>query len=122
VAEAVRLVVGGLHLCGMGKCGEEEESSAARMSNNGTKEPIFIAASSDGRARVARIYASPCSDATPRCAAAQSCAGAVIRCGRRDDELSVLSLTVGHAVSPPPPWIGFGSGVPAPDEEKPRTR
>jgi hypothetical protein len=81
-AEAVRLVVG---RCGVGKCGEEEESSAARMSNNGTKEPFFIAASSGGRARVARIYASPCSEATPRCAAAQTCAGAFIPRGRRGD-------------------------------------
>jgi hypothetical protein len=37
---------------------------------------VFIAAASGGRARVARIYASPCSEATPRYAAVQSCQAA----------------------------------------------
>jgi hypothetical protein len=41
VAEDVRLVAGGLHLCGMGKCGKEEESSAARMNNNGAGEGFY---------------------------------------------------------------------------------
>jgi hypothetical protein len=67
-AEAVRLVAGRLHLCSVGKCGEEKESSAARMSNNGAGELVFIAAASGARAHMARIYASPCSVATPCCA------------------------------------------------------
>jgi hypothetical protein len=76
---------------------------------------------------VAHIYARPCSDATARCTAGQSCrqcsysAREARRRASRDDEASVVPLTVGHAAShapsrrprspPPPPWTGFGSGA-----------
>jgi hypothetical protein len=92
----------------------------------------FIGAASDGRAcgraRMARIYASPCSDVTACCAAGQSyhrCSYSAREARKRasgDDEPSVVPLTVVHAVSHAPsrrprsplPWTGFGSG--APDE------
>jgi hypothetical protein len=48
------------------------ECYAARMPSNGAGQD-FIGAASGGRARVTRIYASPCSDAMARCAAGQSC-------------------------------------------------
>jgi hypothetical protein len=49
-----------------------EECCAARMPSNGARHD-FIGAASGGHARMARIYASPCSDATARCAVGQSC-------------------------------------------------
>jgi hypothetical protein len=73
-AEAIRLVAGGLHLHGVGTRGEcarvGKLCGATRMNNNSVVEGFY---SRGERARMARIYASPCSEATPHCAAAQSC-------------------------------------------------
>jgi hypothetical protein len=123
VAETVRLVAG-LHLGGVGKLrrggGEEErrENVVRRGCLAMAPGEDFIGPASGGRARVARIYASPCSEATARCAAGQSCrrcsysAQEARRRASGDDEVSVVSLTVGHAAShmlsrrprsPPPP-------------------
>jgi hypothetical protein len=81
-----------------GECG----ISAARMPNNGAGMAI------GGRARVAHIYASPCSDATARCAAVQSprrCSYSAREARRQasgDDEALVVSLTVGHTAKHAP--------------------
>jgi hypothetical protein len=62
----------------------------------------FIAAASGGRARMAHIYASPCSKVTPRCADAQSyrrCSYSAREARRRasgDDEVWRLSPIVGQ--------------------------
>jgi hypothetical protein len=75
---------------------------------------VFIGAASGGHAHMARIYASPCSDTTARCAALLRKAAAGAQCSysawearRRvsgDDEPSMVSLTVGHAASHVPSW------------------
>jgi hypothetical protein len=87
-------------------CGEDEASSgvdeaiSARMSgeHQWRRGGGFIAEVSGGCARVPRIYASPCSEATPRCAAAQSCrrCNYSAREASGDDEAPIVSLTVGH--------------------------
>jgi hypothetical protein len=111
VAEAVRLVTG-LHLGGVGELrrGADEENAGSVQRGCPTMVPghDFIGAASGGRAWVARIDTSPCSDATARCVAAQSCrrcsysAREVRRQASGDDEASVVSLTVGHAAKHAP--------------------
>jgi hypothetical protein len=112
-AEVVRLVAG-LHLGGVGELwrGEDDEERRENVVRRGCPAMApgedFIGPASGGRARVARIYASPCSEATARCAAGQSCrrCSYSAREARRrtsgDDEASVVSLTVGHAASHAP--------------------
>jgi hypothetical protein len=110
------------------RCGgeEEDEGSLRRGCPAMATGHDFIGAASGGRARVVRIFAISCSDATTRCAAAQSyrrCSYSAQEARRRasgDDEPSVVSLIVGHATkhtpsrrprSPPPldrVWIRCG--------------
>jgi hypothetical protein len=111
-AETVRLMAG-LHLGGVGELrrgGDEEErreNAVQRGCPAMAPEEDFIGPASGGRARVVRIYASPCSDATARCATGQSChrCSYSAREARRrasGDEASVVPLTMDHTASHAP--------------------
>jgi hypothetical protein len=112
-AETIRLVAG-LHLGGVGELrhGGDKEERRKNVVRRGCPAMApregFIGPASGGRARVARIYASPCCEATARCAAAQSCrrCSYLVREVRRrasgDDEASFVPLTVDQAASHAP--------------------
>jgi hypothetical protein len=109
-AETV-LLMAGLHLGSVGKlrCGGNKEERRENVVRRGCLAMApgedFIGPASDGHARVAHIYASPCSEATASCAAGQSCrwcsysAREARRRASGDDEVSVIPLIVGHAAS-----------------------
>jgi hypothetical protein len=89
-----------LHLGGVGELrhGGDEEERRENVVRRGCLAMApgedFIGPVSGGRAHEARIYASPCSEATARCAAGQSCC----RC----------SYSASHGPSRRPPPLGQG--------------